>query len=200
MNVEKKIEALKSYVKNKAEEDAGSILKDAEKRADEIRKAYQERATEEYNQIIESAKKQIKEIERSEFSQAESKVSRILIEGQKDIMEDAMGLLKEKIFEIPRTSAYSDLFYKFLEDAIKVLDAKEVIVKVRKEDKELASQMIKKFPGLNITVSDEDAKIAGGVILLSKDGKSIVENSLENKVEELRQECLSELFARLKVR
>ncbi|HEU23879.1 MAG: hypothetical protein C0176_00380 [Mesoaciditoga sp.] len=201
MNVEKKVEALKSYVKNKAEEDANSILTDAQKKADEIKKEYETRATEEYNQIIESAKKQIKEIERSELSQAESKVSRILIEGQKDIMEDAMNLLKEKIFELPRSLAYPDLLYKFLEDAIKVLDSKEIIVKVRKEDKALVSKIISKFPkDINITVSDEEAKIAGGVVIFSKDGKSIVENSLENKVEELKEEYLSELFARLKVR
>ncbi|BBJ28347.1 V-type ATP synthase subunit E [Athalassotoga saccharophila] len=200
MNVEKKVEALKSYVKNKAEEDADSILKEAQKKADEIKKEYEARATEEYNRIIESAKKQIKEMERTELSQAESKVSRILIEGQKDIMEDAMNLLKEKIFELPQSAAYHDLLYKFLEDAINVLDSKDVIVKVRKEDKALVSKMVAKFPNLNITISDEEAKIAGGVVVLSKDGKSIVENSLENKVEELREECLSELFAKLKVR
>lgn len=200
MNVEKKLNALKSYVKSKAEEDAHFILLDAQKQVENIKKDYEAKAQEIYKSTMELAEKQIKEIEKTEQSRIDSKISRITIEGQKDIIEDAMNLLKEKILEIPQSSSYSKLLQRFLEEAIKVLGTKEVVVKVRKADKDLISMIASRIQDVNITISDEEAKISGGVIVSSKDGKSIVENSLENKIEELREKFLSELFIKLKVR
>jgi vacuolar-type H+-ATPase subunit E/Vma4 len=59
---------------------------------------------------------------------------------------------------------------------------------------------ISKNVKVEITLSDEDAQIVGGVIALSADGKQIVENTLESKFEELKEEYLHDLFSTLKVR
>ncbi len=202
MNVEKKLDALKTYVKNKADEDVQSLIEDANKKAKEIKENYEKKAEEMYSKIIEDAKKQIDDISRTEKAQAISRSMRINIEGQKDIIEDSMAILKEKFFEIPQKEIYPDFLRYLLTESLNVIDTKKVTVKCRKEDKETISKVVSQISDgkKDISISDEEVKIAGGVVIVSEDGKEIVENTLESKLEEIKELYLQELFSKLKVR
>ncbi len=202
MNIEKKLDALKTYVKNKADEDVQSLIEDANKKAKEIKENYEKKAEEMYSKIIEDAKKQIDDISRTEKAQAISRSMRINIEGQKDIIEDSMAILKEKFFEIPQKENYPDFLRYLLTEALNVIDTKKVTVKCRKEDKETISKVVSQISDgkKDISISDEEVKIAGGVVIVSEDGKEIVENTLESKLEEIKELYLQELFSKLKVR
>ncbi len=202
MNIEKKLDALKTYVKNKADEDVQSLIEDANKKAKEIKENYEKKAEEMYSKIIEDAKKQIDDISRTEKAQAISRSMRINIEGQKDIIEDSMAILKEKFFEIPQKENYPDFLRYLLTEALNVIDTKKVTVKCRKADKETISKVVSQISDgkKDISISDEEVKIAGGVVIVSEDGKEIVENTLESKLEEIKELYLQELFSKLKVR
>ncbi len=202
MNIEKKLDALKTYVKNKADEDVQSLIEDANKKAKEIKENYEKKAEEMYSKIIEDAKKQIDDISRTEKAQAISRSMRINIEGQKDIIEDSMAILKEKFFEIPQKENYPDFLRYLLTEALNVIDTKKVTVKCRKDDKETISKVVSQISDgkKDISISDEEVKIAGGVVIVSEDGKEIVENTLESKLEEIKELYLQELFSKLKVR
>lgn len=202
MNVEKKLDALKTYVKNKANEDVQSLIKDANKKAKEINKNYEKQAEEAYSKIMDDAKKQIDVLNRIEKAQAISKAMKISIEGQKDIIDDSMTILKEKLFEIPQKESYPDFLRYLLVEALNTIDAEKVTVKCRKEDKQMISKIISEFSDVkkDISMSDEDIQIAGGVVVVSEDGKEIVENTLESKLEEIKEAYLKELFFKLKVR
>ncbi len=203
MNVEKKLEALKTYVKNRSYEDAESIIKDAQKKAKDISKEYAQKAEDEYLRITQEAKKESDYMQRQEMAQAESKKFKLIMEGQKEIADDALELLKKKLLEIPQSKSY-DSFLRFsTSEAIKALNSTKIILKVRKADKTLMINIIdtlKKELKCDIALSDDDAMISGGVIAESANGKEIVENTIESKFEELREEYLRELFAKLKVR
>ncbi|GEM_PF-2630025 len=202
MNVEKKLDALKTYVSDKANEDVQSLIEDAGKKAKEIKQNYEKQAEEAYSKIIEDAKKQIDDLSRVEKAQAISKAMRISIEGQKDIIDDSMTILKEKLFEIPQKESYPDLLRYLLVEALNTIDAKKVTVKSRKEDKQMISKIISQISDgkKGISMSNEEIRIAGGVIVVSEDGKEIVENTLESKLEEIKEAYLKELFFKLKVR
>lgn len=201
MNVEEKLDALKSYVKSRASEDAQSLIADAGKKAQAIKKNYDNKAEKAQSQIMNDAKKRIDEIKRSEKSQAISKASRLTIEGQKNIIDDSTKLLKSEFLELSGKASYPALLKYLLIEALNVIDAKKVMVKVRKEDHDLIVKIIAQIKtDKEITISDESIQISGGVVLSSEGGKEIVENTLENKFEELKEEFLKELFSRLKVR
>lgn len=202
MNVEKKLDALKTYVKNRANEDVQSFIDDANKKAKEIRQNHEKEAEERYSKIIEEAKKQVDDISRVERAQAISKSMRIKIEGQKDIIDDSMAILKEKLFQIPQASSYPDFLRYLTAEALNTIDAKKVTVKCRKEDREIILKFISQISDgkKEVSLSNEEIKIAGGVVVVSEDGKEIVENTLESKLEEIKEAYLEDLFLKLKVR
>jgi vacuolar-type H+-ATPase subunit E/Vma4 len=203
MNIEKKLEALKTYVKNRSDEDAQAIIKDAQKSAKEINMEYSDKAKEEYSKIVEEAKKQAYQIQRKEKAQADSRRTRMIMEGHKEIVDDALELLKGKIFDLTKDKSYSNLLAFMTLEAVKSLESKKITLKFRKTDRSLIEKIVEnisKNVKVEITLSDEDAKIVGGVIALSADGKQIVENTLESKFEELKEEYLHDLFSTLKVR
>ncbi len=202
MNVEKKLDALKTYVKNKANEDVQSLIEDASKKAKEIKQNYEKKAEEAYSNIIEDAKKQIDDMSRTEKAQAISRSMRINIEGQKDIIEDSMAILKEKFFEIPQKDTYPDFLRYLLVEALNIIDTKKVTVKCRKADKDIISKVVSQISDgkKDISVSKEEIQIAGGIVIISEDGKEIVENTLESKLEEIKEAYLQDLFSKLKVR
>ncbi|MCL5032222.1 MAG: V-type ATP synthase subunit E family protein [Thermotogae bacterium] len=202
MNVDKKLDALKTYVKNRSNDDVRSLIEETNKKAKEINQNYAKKGEEAYSDIIENAKKQVDDINRVEKAQAISKTMKISIEGQKDIIDDAMAILKEKLFELPQKVSYPDFLRYLVVEALNTIDTKKVSVKCRKEDKEIISKIVSQIADSkrDISISNEEIQIAGGVVVVSEDGKEIVENTLESKLEEIKEAYLKDLFSKLKVR
>jgi vacuolar-type H+-ATPase subunit E/Vma4 len=202
MNVDKKLDALKTYVKNKANDDVQSLIEETNKKVKEINQNYEKKAEKAYSDIIENAKKQVDDINRVEKAQTISKTMKISIEGQKDIIDDAMVILKEKLFELPQKSSYPNFLRYLIVEALNIIDTKKISLKCRKEDKEIVSKIVSQIADgkRDISISDEEIQIAGGVIIVSEDGKEIVENTLESKLEEIKETYLKDLFSELKVR
>jgi len=89
---------------------------------------------------------------------------------------------------------------KLLKEAIETLKEKEVVVYSREEDMKKVAEMsekLKKELKVDIILSDEPVKIIGGVIVSTKDKRIVVENTLENKFEEMKEKFLSLLFSTL---
>jgi vacuolar-type H+-ATPase subunit E/Vma4 len=202
MNVDKKLDALKTYVKNKANDDVQSLIEETNKKVKEINQNYEKKAEKAYSDIIENAKKQVDDINRVEKAQTISKTMKISIEGQKDIIDDAMVILKEKLFELPQKASYPNFLRYLIVEALNIIDTKKISLKCRKEDKEIVSKIVSQIADgkRDISISDEEIQIAGGVIIVSEDGKEIVENTLESKLEEIKETYLKDLFSELKVR
>ncbi len=202
MNVEKKLGSLKEYVRSRANIDAENILKDAKKRAEEIKKDYAVKAESHYNEIVEKAKRDAELLLRREVSQASAKCSKMLMDARNEILRSAIDELREKLNKITESKEYTDFLKRTLVEAIKILGEKKVVVKVRKKDKVLVKKILTaledEMKNVEIKLSKEDVAIAGGVIVETEDGRMIIENTLENKFEEIKERFSSALFSKLK--
>ena len=202
MNVEKKLGSLKEYVKSKSLSEAEKLLKEAEKRSKEIEEEYKKKAEDTYAHILDDAKKKVEDFEKREKAQSEAKSSRMLLDAKNGILTSAANELKERICSLNSDRRYDKLLEKLMKEAIETLEEKEVVIRFRKEDKEKVLELAKEFEkalDVNITLSDEYAEISGGVIVSSKDGRVEVENTLENKFEEMKDDFLRVLFSKLNV-
>ncbi len=202
MNVEKKLGSLKEYVRSRANIDAEDILKDAKKRAEEIKKDYAVKAESHYNEIVEKAKRDAELLLRREVSQASAKCSKMLMDARNEILRSAVDELREKLNKITESKEYTDFLKRTLVEAIRILGEKKVVVKVRKKDKVLVKKILTaledEMKDVEIKLSKEDAAIAGGVVVETEDSRMIIENTLENKFEEIKERFSSALFSKLK--
>ena len=202
MNIEKKLGSLKEYVRSRANIDAEDILKDAKKRAEEIKKDYAVKAESHYNEIVEKAKRDAELLLRREVSQASAKCSKMLMDARNEILRSAVDELREKLNKITESKEYTDFLKRTLVEAIRILGEKKVVVKVRKKDKVLVKKILTaledEMKDVEIKLSKEDAAIAGGVVVETEDSRMIIENTLENKFEEIKERFSSALFSKLK--
>ncbi len=202
MNVEKKLGSLEEYVKSKSLSEAEKLLKEAEKRSKEIEEEYKKKAEDTYARILDDAKKEVEDFEKRGKAQSKAKSSRMLLDAKNGILTSAANELKEKILSLSSDKRYDKLLEKLMKEAIETLAEKEVVICFRKEDKEKVLELAKKFEkalDVDITLSDEYAGISGGVVVSSKDGRVEVENTLENKFEEMKDDFLRVLFSKLNV-
>ena len=202
MNIEKKLGSLKEYVRSRANIDAEDILKDAKKHAEEIKKDYAVKAESHYNEIVEKAKRDAELLLRREVSQASAKCSKMLMDARNEILRSAVDELREKLNKITESKEYTDFLKRTLVEAIRILGEKKVVVKVRKKDKVLVKKILTaledEMKDVEIKLSKEDAAIAGGVVVETEDSRMIIENTLENKFEEIKERFSSALFSKLK--
>ncbi len=202
MNMEKKLNSLKEYVKTKALSEAKKIKQDAEEKAKAIEKEYEEKAKKEYSKLLKEAERKANLLERKEISQARARSSRMLLDAKNDILRKALEEFREAIYSLAQSEEYNALLEKLTREAIETLGKRDVIVSVRKEDVERMRKIARKVAedmNVNLEISKENAEISGGVIVSLKEGHVIVENTLENKFEEVKDEFVSALFSILNV-
>lgn len=193
---------MKEYVKGIASSDAESIIKKTQKQVQEIKKNYSDKAESRYQEIVGEAKRQGELAKHREITRASAKIAKMFMDARSEILKDALNTMRMKIEKIPYNNSYEPFLKRAVVEAIETFEMKEVIIKVRKEDQKLIKKMLNSikalFKGVEISLSDEDADITGGVIIESKDGRSIVENTLESKFEEIKEEFSVKLFSKLK--
>ncbi len=200
MNVEKKLNSLKEYIRSKSIAESEEIVKKAETQAESITKEYKEKAQRAYEEIIQEAKRNVAEYERREMAQLRARSSKMILDAKNDILKSALNELKETMYSLPTNEKYDTILEKLLKEAIETLKEKEVVVYSREEDMKKVAEMsekLKKELKVDIILSDEPVKIIGGVIVSTKDKRIVVENTLENKFEEMKEKFLSLLFSTL---
>ncbi|WP_456398924.1 V-type ATP synthase subunit E [Mesoaciditoga sp.] len=202
MNVEKKLNSLKEYIKSKSQIEAEKMIKDAEKRSKEIEEEYKNKANRAYESILNEAKNKVRNFERKEEAQSKAKASKLLLDAKNEIMKAAMRDLEESVYALSSTKDYPILFEKLLKEAIDSLDGKEITIQVRKEDKEMASKLLEKLGKESkkvLTLSDEFVPIKGGAIVFTNNKRIVIENTLESKLREMEETFLSHVFSELNI-
>ncbi len=202
MNMTKKLSSLKEYVRNKAVSEAEDIKKAAEEKAQVIEKEYEEKAEKEYTSMLNEARRKAELLKRKEMARARAKSSKMILDAKNDILRNALDEFKKVVYSLVDSEEYENVLENLTREAIDAIGEKDVIVKVRAKDvekmKEVA-QRISKEAAVNIEISTGDDDMIGGVIVSTKAGHVVVENTLEDKYEEAKDEFVSALFSILNV-
>lgn len=202
MNIEKKLSALKDYVRSVADSDADGLIAEAEKRAEEIKKSYEETAKSKAAEILSNAEKRADTVARKEMSQSLAKTSRALMDAKNEILMDALERLRTGINGLADGASYANFLEAAAIEAIEAFGEKKIVVKVREKDRKFMEDLLgpleKRFGGIEIILSEESADIVGGIVVESADGRVVIENTLENKFEEIKERFSTELFSNLR--
>ncbi|MBI4210583.1 MAG: hypothetical protein HY544_03710 [Candidatus Diapherotrites archaeon] len=184
------MENLRKSLMQEAQAEARKISAEAEKQAE---KAIAE-AKEKARAIIAGARQAAKESSEAQkaerLSAAQLKARKIVTEAKNRKTEEALAMAWKEFSAIPESKGYEAFMKKAITGAEREFAGKAV-VRVREEDMKMAKRLSK-------GVSPEPARISGGAIVSSPDGKVSVDCSLEamfeQKKEDIRKTIYLEMF------
>jgi|Deesub1362B_J571_1020462.scaffolds.fasta_scaffold00003_458 V/A-type H+-transporting ATPase subunit E len=176
---------------SKAEEEANKILEEARNKA-ELEKARRK----------EAVKKRLLEKESAAVSLANIEGKKLLLDVKESIINDLYDKIKERLLNISRDDAYMNSLIKLAVEAIKAVGTSSINIQLNHKDKEFVEKNWNKFyksiakevGNVEIHVVNDPLNILGGVVVSSRDGTIIYNNSLDSRLERIFKDERNELI------
>jgi vacuolar-type H+-ATPase subunit E/Vma4 len=160
-----------------AEAEATAILRRVEVEAAEQRAAAEQQAAARRQQLLAAAEAQAAQERSRLLHRAHLDTIRRLVEVQEQAFLAALAAAKTELARLRRQPEYAAVFAALLREALAVSD-ELTVVRVDPRDAELAAALV----GATHTI-EPTLTTWGGVIALSRDGRVMVENTLESRLE-----------------
>ena len=184
------LENLGKALMQEGKAEARKIISEAEKQAS----AELAKAKDAAKEITAVARKKVEEIvvaeQNERISAAKLKAKKIVSDATNTTIDSAMEKIWQEFVKLPSKEDYETILKGLITSAEKELG--NGVVNVNANDMRLAKKISK-------NVSDKPADISGGAIVTSKNGKIIIDNSLESifdsKKDEVRKIIFSEISA-----
>ena len=203
-------ENLKLYIKSRTDEEVKKIISEAESAANKIIEEAKSKVVRIKDEKLRKVKKEMDEKEKAEISLTK-------MDGRKRVMEVKEEFSKRTFEEVEKrlksfsssksNERYQDVLTTLAIEAISNIDSKEVKVSVNKSDLDILRKNLpiirstaSKMKGSEVDIELDNKAIdtIGGVVIYSKDGKQIHNNTLEAMLgktfEELKGKILTMLF------
>jgi vacuolar-type H+-ATPase subunit E/Vma4 len=140
-------------------------------------------------------------------AEAASEAKRLRLKRRYDMTDAIIAGALARLREAPRDDAYLDLLFQLAREAVSELGVKEAVLVVSTEDREFLSQAgrfdslaerLSEEAGAKATLSVETIDTAGGLVVVTEDGKVIYHNTFEEIAyrvgSRLRDTIADELF------
>jgi V/A-type H+-transporting ATPase subunit E len=183
--------ALIKKILSDAEEEAKRIIDISKTKAEDIIKSKvkeaESKANEEAKLIIEEAEEKAKRITSTLISSAKIRANWSLLSERKKLIDETFERLKEELKDFTKTPEYKEFLQSLIEKSVMIAGEEELEVMLNKEDlekislKEISKRINDKL-GKNIKLIKSTSSIdtIGGVIVKSKDGKILINNTFES--------------------
>ena len=188
-------ETLIKEVEECSEEEIRKVTEKTDKTILEIRTEAEEKIAMVKEQHQENIKKLL-EIERIKLlydARAENKI-RIISEKRK-VFETAFLEAQKHLAKVRDTAGYDALFNKLVHEAFSDLKEEQPKLHIDKRDEELCRKISAGLPGNCEIIPDLDC--AGGLNISTADGKIIVFNTIESRLDQAREVIKLEIFSTL---
>jgi V/A-type H+/Na+-transporting ATPase subunit E len=184
MGVDSALERTIEKILHTTEDQIVSNLQDSLKSAKETLANSRKSLEAEYDKILMEGKKEAEKLEKQIVGNADldSRNKQLLLveESISRVFEKAI----KKIGEADRNNEYSKLISSMLDESIKSIGTKEIVIQTSAKDKQVVQALLSKFPGA--TLSSETINCLGGVKVQSKDGTMTFDNTIDAKIERLK--------------
>jgi V/A-type H+/Na+-transporting ATPase subunit E len=184
MGVDSALERTIEKILHTTEDQIVSNLQDSLKSAKETLANSRKSLEAEYDKILMEGKKEAEKLEKQIVGNADldSRNKQLLLveESISRVFEKAI----KKIGEADRNNEYSKLISSMLDESIKAIGTKEIVIQTSAKDKQVVQSLLSKFPGA--TLSSETINCLGGVKVQSKDGTMTFDNTIDAKIERLK--------------
>jgi vacuolar-type H+-ATPase subunit E/Vma4 len=186
------IEQLIGAVEVSAEETIQEIQKKAIADVAEEKKAAEEAAVEKKRAALDAARRRAA-VERGRLVSGVMKESRMELARQKDrIFQQAFQEAARRLASARTGSGYEKSFRAMAAEALEGLEGGDVILHVDRRDESLAHKTLAAL-GKNCEVK-ADLETMGGLSVTTKDGRNVVFNTLDSRLEKAKKLLKSEIF------
>ncbi len=168
--------------------EARKIISEAEKQASEGISKAKETAKEITSEARKKAGELVLAEENERISAAKLKAKRILSNATNKTIDSAMEKIWQEFVKLPSKDGYEAMLKALITSAEKELGSG--VVHVNANDLRLAKKISR-------NVSDKPVAISGGAIVTSKNGKIIIDNSLESIFDSKRDEARKIIFSEI---
>ncbi|WP_163194367.1 V-type ATP synthase subunit E [Clostridium thermarum] len=175
------------YDKIKADKQAefDSFEREREQKLEELKKHLEENTQEEIKEASKKAK--LKAVEK--ISKEKIKFQQMQMSLREDMQKQINQAVEKRILEYVETAEYENLSLKLLEDVIDKLGEDNYILYLTRKDGERLREKIISLccgKGVAIVIREAENDILGGFLLEDSDRKYRIDNSLSNKLLQLR--------------
>lgn len=191
------VELIKSEITRRAKEEAEKILSEAEREAQEmVSKA--ERKSQEV--MMTSVKPEVEVMRRRILGSAMLEGRKMMLKAKYEIVLKILNAAEEKLRRIAegkeKNINYEELLFNLLKEAVSGLGEESIIVSANKRDLSYLSsnlanleERLSKELGrkVKLTIAGEPQNCIGGVIVKSRDGMKVFNNTLEGRLLKMRE-------------
>jgi vacuolar-type H+-ATPase subunit E/Vma4 len=189
------MDKISEAVLDKVKAESSEIIREAEEKARER----VEKAREQYNARLESEKARL-------LAEAEGEASRILahaslnvrqeiLKAKNEVIDQIISRLKQKLTDMPDRAVQA---INLIREGLQVIDADEVVVYVSPVDIEGVKGIIKKDKQLSSAVREvRETKCIGGAMVEDSEGRFIIDNTFDTRLETLLPRMLPEISREL---
>lgn len=183
------VKQLTDKIKEDAKAEADKIMKEAKEEVAELKDKVNSEIKEKKEKIKEETEKKIEQEKKRIESSANLKIHNLQLRSKEDLIQEAFKKSKEKISEIRDKKRYQKALEKIAEESMEGVEKEDIEMRFSEEDKNVGNKVAKKYD----TEVGDSAPIEGGIILRTKDGKFVIDNSIERRFERQKQELRGEI-------
>jgi len=182
--------AITNEVLEDVQKEAEAIILAAENEAKTILKSAKEQADQNYQTIIAQAKINSEDESRKIASITEVEIRNRLLRTKEDLVDAAFEKTLAKLEKFTESKEYMNYLPKLIEQVAKQIDRKNLVVQVNAKDKTWLTQaklnsLCKKL-NCELTLSDKEGQFIGGCKIETKDGKITYDNTIDNRLQEVK--------------
>jgi vacuolar-type H+-ATPase subunit E/Vma4 len=183
-------------IRSNTETQVSKIISDAKTESEKIIAEARQRADNATSRGAQQSAREVEEERNRVLASARLGASRRLLEARDEVLRGYEEQASSYLADFANSPDYKDFFVRMANDGVsKIGDS--AVVQINPRDKPLLKDP--RLKQLNIQVSPDPLNGAGGVVVLSSDGKRRVDNSLESifneRKDELRLKLTQQIFA-----
>lgn len=190
MSVKDGLAAIANDVVGDIQKEAEQIILSAEKEAKETLRTAKEQADKNYQTLMSQATARAEGEKRKISSVTEVEMRNRLLQAKEGLVDVAFDKAIANLKDFVATDKYHAYLTKLIEDVSGKIDQGDLVVVVNASDKEYLTRAVlnrlSKKLNRNLTVSEQPENIIGGCKIETSDGKITYDNTIDNKLKELK--------------
>jgi len=169
-------------IKEKASQDAENIITEAKGKDEIIKKKY-----------LDTVKKTVDKERRKSIAKMNEENHMQLIRAKDDVFKHAFAEAQKTLISVRSQANYENIFRKLLKETILELEGEEILLHIDKLDESLCKKLLKELK-LNHEIVTDITSI-GGLNASTRDGKFIIFNTIESRLESAKVQLKLEVFS-----
>lgn len=188
-NISSGLSSIAKEILEDAQKEAEATLLKANARGKTILHEAKTEAERRYKLLLKTSEEDIETKRVAIISSLEVEARNTLLKTREDMVEEVFKGTKQRLRSYATSKEYLGCLFELISEASKRIGSAKLMVKLNKRDHLLSERQLQSFSkklGVELVKSDEVIDADGGVIVSSLDGRVIVNNTFESRLEMLK--------------